>query len=524
MSSNFSLGEPIDTASTGTPDNEAEAEFSRVVDGMESASLEDGDPISRRPTRPHHSAQGSQQGDELSKTNTVTTQSAKSEVPEQVVECLFCNYRSPSRDLNLAHMQRFHSLFIPEQAYLVDLDGLLKQLWRKIHEFHQCLYCNKLVYTAAGIQTHMRDTGHCKVAYDSEDEMLELGEFYDFTRTYSDDEDGSDTEGEGNGEDDGWETDSTVSDVPTDEITSVPIDDRSERYAKLGMHKHHSHNAPRPHKAADGFHSHAHDGPRAVYRDEYELHLPTGRTAGHRSLRTYFRQNLRNHPSAAERAEQLAIEEAQTLRHGGSDEEMDDADGGVELTPGGGRGRGGDERGRGREMVTRANGGLGMVGVRDDKKKEVRAAEKREAKRAQRDQAKGEWIKNKKGNSQKHFRVSLHVLVEFLERGTLTHRFTGPASPVIQQVAKANSSFGFPFLYGVSSCGLFLGVGIYSPLLHGGCRVTDLRSLVDDDEVFGRCFCKYTGDLGGWGGVGGVGREIRSHDGWTCLYVNNSCG
>ncbi|KAH7020635.1 C2H2 type zinc-finger-domain-containing protein [Macrophomina phaseolina] len=395
MSSNFSLGE---TASVGTADREAEAEFAEVTEGMENASLGDGEPVSRRLSRHHHSAQAEQQGEQLSRTST-----AKSEVPEQVMDCLFCNYRSPTRDLNLAHMQRFHGLFIPEQEYLVDLDALLKHLWRKIHEYFQCLYCNKIVYTAAGIQTHMRDTGHCKIAYDTEDEMLELGEFYDFTRTYSDDGEGSETEGEGAGEDDGWETDSTVSDVPTDEITSVPIDDRSERYAKLGLHKHHSHSDPRPHKAADGYHSHAHGGPRAVYRDEYELHLPTGRTAGHRSLRTYYRQNLRSYPSAAERAEQLAIEEAQALRRSGSD---DEDDGGVDLEPGQERGRG-EDRGRGRQLITRANGGLGMIGVSDIKKREVRAVEKREAKRAQRDQAKAEWTKNKKGNFQKHFRDPL---------------------------------------------------------------------------------------------------------------------
>ncbi|KAL1649498.1 pre-60S factor rei1 [Diplodia intermedia] len=401
MSSTFSLGEPIETASTGAADKEAEAEFSRVVDGMEKTSLEDGDPISRRPTRPHHSEANSEQGDIQSRAST-TAESAKGEVPDQILDCLFCNYRSPSRDLNIAHMQRFHSLFIPEPEYLVDLDGLLKHLWRKIHEYYQCLYCNKLVYTAAGIQTHMRDTGHCKIAYDSEDEMLELGEFYDFTRTYSDDGEGSETEGEGDGQDDGWETDSSVSDVPTDEITSVPIDDRSELYAKLGQHKHHSHTDPRPHKAADGFHAHTHTAPRAVYRDEYELHLPTGRTAGHRSLRTYYRQNLRNYPSATERAEQLAIEEAQALRRGGSD---DEDDGGVELDASQ-RGRG-EDRGRGRQLITRANGGSGMIGVSDIKKREVRVAEKREAKRAQRDQAKVEWQKNKKGNNQKHFRDPL---------------------------------------------------------------------------------------------------------------------
>ncbi|KAF2136474.1 uncharacterized protein K452DRAFT_259088 [Aplosporella prunicola CBS 121167] len=406
MSSTFSLGEPVETSSVGTvADKESEADVASVVDGMENASLEEGGPVGRRPSRPEER----KPAHPLSRTTTTTTDGeSKPAVPEQILDCLFCNYRSPTRDLNLGHMQRFHSLFIPEQEYLDDLDGLLKFLWRKIHEYYQCLYCNKMVFTAAGIQTHMRDVGHCKIAYDNEDEQLELGEFYDFTRTYSDDGEGSETEGEGGeGDEEGWETDSSVSDVPTDEITSVPIDDRSHRYAQLSQHKHHSHADPRPHKHVDGFHSHAHTGPRAVYRDEYELHLPSGRTAGHRSLNMYYRQNLRNYPSAAERADQLLLEEGQTFRR--SSDSDDEEEGGVGLEPGQGqvtRGRG-DDRGRGRQLVTRANGGSGMLGVSDIKKREVRATEKREAKRAQRDQARAEWTKNKKGNFQKHFRDPL---------------------------------------------------------------------------------------------------------------------
>ena len=55
--------------------------------------------------------------------------------------------------------------------------------------------------------------------------------------------------------------------------------------------------------------------------NEFELHLPSGRTAGHRSLRTYYRQNLANYPTANERAEMLLLENE---RHDSDEEEGDD--------------------------------------------------------------------------------------------------------------------------------------------------------------------------------------------------------
>lgn len=462
MSSTFSLGETVDSASTAHPDRDADSEVSDVADGLQNATLEDGQADGARAT-----------------TVTVDAPSTKIEPPKDVVYCLFCNFRSPTRDLNLGHMQRFHGMFIPEQEYLDDLDGLLRFFWRKIHEFCQCLYCNKIVYTAAGIQTHMRDRGHCKIAYENEDQMLEIGDFYDFTRTYSDDEEGSVTEGEdGEGGDDGWETDSSVSDVPTDEITSVPIDDRSHRYAKLGQHRHHSHADPRPHKAADGYHSHAHSGPRAVYHDEYEMHLPTGRTAGHRSLRHYYRQNLRSYPSAAERAERLAIEEAQALRNtssGEDDDEDDDAEGGVQLEPGRGQLERGRGRNRDRQVMSRPERGL--VGVTDTKKREVRAAERRETRKAQREQARSEWTKNKKGNFQKHFRVRSSNFLSEKEAFQLTsYRTRSSSDRLTQQMAGCFfvlvvcRMFRAFFSMHVADSGVAC-LGVASILLHEGVRV-----------------------------------------------------
>jgi len=435
MSSTFSLPESTEKASTtGEIDEEAEEDFTKVVEGIKDTSLEDGDPVSRRPTRPHHSSvsQDDRTAHPISRTTTKETPSETSDAKPSgpIQSCLFCNYLSPDFSLNVHHMERHHSMFIPEKPYISDLEGLISYLHEKVTEGHVCLYCGKQKYTTDGIQTHMRDTGHCKIAYTTEEEMLELGDFYDFRGSYSDEEEDSEDAGSdsttgggvklsklgghrkttttiegqgadtlmGDGEgDEGWETDSTISDVPTDEITAIPVDDHSELYANLKNNRHHSHNDPRPHRNVDGFHSRAHTMPHAVYHDDYELHLPTGRTAGHRSLNKYYRQNLRNYPTASERIEreQRLLEAAES-----SDTEMaEDAQQQLQ--------RRSNQHDRARQQLSRGNGGQGMIGVADDKKKEVRAVEKRERRRERRDQANLQWRNNKQSNSQKHFRDPL---------------------------------------------------------------------------------------------------------------------
>ncbi|KAK5123618.1 hypothetical protein LTR85_002656 [Meristemomyces frigidus] len=425
--STFSLGEPLDTASTTAStvavnaegaDPEAEEEFEEVVEGMKTTGLDDAssDPVSRRPSRPTPSS--------AAPANEAVAEDAMDEDDEEeykadVTQCLFCNYVSPNLDLNLTHMSRQHGFFVPEKDYLVDLPGLINYLSETIAALHQCLYCHKNLHTAAGVQTHMRDRGHCMIAYSTEGEQMDIGEFYDFRATYSDEETDEEEENANGGvslgvkrdvettvagkdgkdvdmdeDEEGWESDSTLSSVPTDEITSVPIEHQDHKYAQLDKHRHHSHSDPRPHKNTDGFHSHAHSTPHAVYHDDYELHLPSGRTAGHRSLRTYYRQNLRNYPSAEERAEQRMIEDN---RH---DSDADDEETESQSTETTGNGRG-------RQVISRANGGTGMIGVSDGKKREIRAVEKREQKRQQRAQRNYEWGNNKQANFQKHFRDPL---------------------------------------------------------------------------------------------------------------------
>ncbi|KAJ5906206.1 Cytoplasmic 60S subunit biogenesis factor REI1 [Penicillium subrubescens] len=322
LSSAFSLGEPVSKSN--------ENEIAKVTDGLKSATIQEED-------------------------EDVEMQNDKTEF--SVSRCLFCLADSADAQANVEHMYKTHGMFVPEQTYLVDLDGLLNYLYRKITENHECLYCHAIRNNAEGARTHMRDKGHCMIAFEAEEEQIEIGQYYDFRSTYSDGEDDEEDEDMADaggvkvkgsdGDDDGWETDAS----------SVDDDD------EIGSRR----KAP------------------VIYQDEYELHLPSGRSIGHRSLAKYYRQNLHSYPTADERAErQLAI-----------------ANGEIEE----------EERPRGRNqnraLITRANGGTGMIGATDHQKQTVLTAERRERTRALRSENRYHARLERANNSQKHFRDPL---------------------------------------------------------------------------------------------------------------------
>ena len=423
-SSTFSLGEP---ASTTTPsvqeDTEADAEFEKVVDGLKETSIEEREPVSRRPSRPTPSAAERLGEHPLSPVTATSAPAASQPVHEEIPlsRCLFCNYDSPTWQLSLSHMARIHGLFIPEHTYLIDPEGLLRYFQAKITQNHECLLCHRLSTTTVGIQAHMRDKGHCSVGFETEEEMTEVGQFYDFSSTYSDaeDETSSDTEmdepivgrksksnggvrlptkklaSQGDGdedvEDEGWETDSSFSSLDSAELTSVPIDDHSHQYERLSLHKHHSHTDARPHRSADGFHSHAHHhAANAVFHDDYELHLPNGRTVGHRSLRKYYRQNLHSYPSAAERQER-AQQLLENDNEDGEDAEMEDIPDSPPMY-------------RSQALARRHEAGL--LGVTAAQRRDIRAGEKRGRRQGEHAKNRYQARLEKQANFQKHFRVS----------------------------------------------------------------------------------------------------------------------
>ena len=413
--STFSLGEPLETGSAR--EEMEDEEMDEVAERMNASGLQE----AKNPVFGKNQGQNNAMDvEQPSGASAVMGADAanKMEIDEDyeheadVNQCLFCNYVSPTMDLNVNHMGKQHGWFVPEMEFLVDMKGLINYLSETIQVLHQCLYCHKQVHTSAGVQTHMRDRGHCMIAYSTEDEQMDVGEFYDFRATYEEsDTDDEETEGgvnlgkkratkttitNENGEeetdsedDEGWESDGSDDDdssVATDEITSVPVD----RKPRKPLQK------DNKHKSSDGYHSHAHNTSQNAYRDYFELHLPSGRTAGHRSLRTYYRQNLHNYPTPEQRLEQQLLANE---RHDSDDEDAADVDeNGKQIV------RSGRDR-KGRALVTR--GKLGMVGVSDEKKKEIAAVEKRQLKRIQRQQAQYQWGNDKRGNSQKHFRDPL---------------------------------------------------------------------------------------------------------------------
>lgn len=377
MSSTFSLGNPVKSSQEHV-DSEAEDEFNQVVEGLQKANVgqqQRPSPV-KRPSNPQPSSDLT--GDDEGATGRDLCDEASSAAPVNgptgtkwtTRSCIFCNYEFAATNLNVTHMERFHGMFIPEKPFLVDLDGLVQLLQDKVRNGNQCLYCSKIKTTTFGVQTHMRDKGHCKIPYTTEQEQLQIGDFYDFRSTYSD-KDGSEsdlTEDEASGakpgarrpvrvtdsdgdevddhdsDDNGWETDSSTSFLGEGDLQNMGPSERAQTRLR---------------RSCNDTHHPADDQTDSAFYDDYELHLPSGKSVGHRSLNKYYRQNLAPYPTAEERAERLAIEAADGDR-GGKD------DGGERISTNGGRGR-----------VILPRGNAGLVGAPLQKQRAARRSEQR---------------------------------------------------------------------------------------------------------------------------------------------------
>jgi pre-60S factor REI1 len=149
-------------------------------------------------------------------------------------------------------MTRMHGLFIPDIEYLTDITALFTYLGEKVGVGHVCLVCNergRAFRSTDAVQKHMLAKSHCRLNYDSYQE--ELAAFYDFRASYpqaaaaaAGDDEGSD-----------WEDASAAS---SDTESELDVDS-AVRVAESG----------------------------------YEIMLPSGGRAGHRSLAQYYKQRPR---------------------------------------------------------------------------------------------------------------------------------------------------------------------------------------------------------------------------------------
>lgn len=204
---------------------------------------------------------------------TIDEKIAASRSRLQPTQCLFCPESASSIEDNLAHMLVAHSFFVPDTEYITDVSGLLTYLGEKIAVGNVCLYCNgkgRDFRTLDAVRKHMLDKSHCKLAYDTEKDRLELSDFYDFSSSYPDT--GKRSKKRRTivvEEDEEWEDADGDDDMEVDEVVDVVSDEESEDEDDL----------------ADN---------QISYGDtHYELVLPSGARIGHRSLRRYYAQSFR---------------------------------------------------------------------------------------------------------------------------------------------------------------------------------------------------------------------------------------
>lgn len=188
-------------------------------------------------------------------------------------DCLFCPSTSASLEENLTHMSLSHSFFVPDADYLVDLPGLITYLGEKIAVGNVCIFCNaksREFRTLEAVRKHMSDKSHCKIAYDTQDDRLEISDFYDFSGSYPDAESRKSKEADDAGDE--WED--VEDDGPIEQGEAEESDEESLPDNQI------------------------------TYGDtEYELVLPSGARIGHRSMRRYYAQSFHLTPRSEKDAD-----------------------------------------------------------------------------------------------------------------------------------------------------------------------------------------------------------------------------
>jgi pre-60S factor REI1 len=210
-------------------------------------------------------------------------------------DCLFCPTHSDSIASNLTHMSVTHGFFIPDAEYLVDVSGLIAYLGEKIAVGNVCIYCygkkrrnanaiGKLNKDEAadegdigrefrGLEAtrrHMVDKAHCKIAFESEEERLEISDYYDFTSSYPATSRRKSKKAKASEDweevDDGEQPDETVDEMVSENESEEDESEEDDEDAEPGIR---------------------------IGDTPYELVLPSGARIGHRSLRHYYKQNYR---------------------------------------------------------------------------------------------------------------------------------------------------------------------------------------------------------------------------------------
>lgn len=164
-----------------------------------------------------------------------------------VTQCIFCkNEKFEDSAATFEHLFKKHGLYLPERKYLVNMDGLLAYLYEKIGYGNVCWGCNFQGRNFQSICQHMLSKNHIRIPYESEDEKLEISDFFDFSKTYE-----VEAPAAAGANDEEWE-----------DVDDAELEDDEDIDEEL-------------------------------YASEYGLHLPNGVVLGNRKLVRYYKQNLK---------------------------------------------------------------------------------------------------------------------------------------------------------------------------------------------------------------------------------------
>ena len=218
------------------------------------------------------------------------------------LHCLFCTHTSSSFEDNLTHMSTDHSFFIPDAEYFVDPTGLITYLGEKLAVDNVCIYCNgkgREFRTLDAVRKHMVDKSHCKIAYDTEKDMLEISDFYDFSTSYPDAEERQRRHKDGrrakknknktdnDAAEEGWEDiENDASGDEVDEVTNEPPSSSDDQDEDEDDNE----------GGGDSSDSDTVDSlpeNQITFGDSHlELVLPSGNRIGHRNMRRYYAQSF----------------------------------------------------------------------------------------------------------------------------------------------------------------------------------------------------------------------------------------
>ncbi|GFE55104.1 zinc C2H2 type domain-containing protein [Babesia ovis] len=194
-----------------------------------------------------------------------TSHNGATYVPYDPVTCIFSGNKSSSLEENIKSMSLKYSFFIPEREYLISPEGLLGYLHDKIWNQYTCIYCHKPFSSIYAVHHHMEQKQHRKL---NDDDLEELSQFYDFTRSYVDllkqEDVSAAVPARGSSEDDDWEDEDNWEDVIT---AKTDHNEAIQTLSGYGLS-------------------------RARINPSGNLTLPNGREAVHRDVSYVYKQHL----------------------------------------------------------------------------------------------------------------------------------------------------------------------------------------------------------------------------------------